>query len=239
VCSDKASGIAEIRKGIFGHAEQSAAASYGSRGGGRFGAFRRRGARIAPHVSFNRVVGCQGLRAILKRGCATKSEGSLMAITVRALLKSIAGVCAMVLGGAGSPVALGHPREILTLSDLIGRLRHSAALRDRFAENPRAVFLEFGIDPSPYNLSDRMNATQMDRLLTRFAQASTPTEPPTAPAPPEPPAVVYGPPPRPSPDLRPQPPAPVYGPPPGPSPSPKPSPQPPAPVYGPPPGRQK
>ena len=32
-----------------------------------------------------------------------------MAITVRALLKSIAGVCAMILGGAGSSVALEHP----------------------------------------------------------------------------------------------------------------------------------
>ena len=163
-----------------------------------------------------------------------------MAITVRALLKSIAGVFALIVGGTSSSLALQHPRELLTLSDLIRRLRHGAVLRDRFAENPRAVFLEFGIDPTPYNLPDRMNAAQMDRLLTRFAQVSTPTEPPTAPTPrPEPPAVVYGPPPRPSPDLSPQPPAPVYGPPPGPSPSPKPSPQPPAPVYGPPPGRQK
>jgi hypothetical protein len=143
-----------------------------------------------------------------------------MAVTVRALLKSIGCVFAMLLGGAGSSVALKHPHETLTLSDLIARIRHSTALRDRFADSPRAVLLECGIDPTPYNLPNRMSSAQMDRLLARFAQVPAPTEPPAPP---------------------PQSPAPVYGPPPGPSTPPPsaPSPRPPAPVYGPPPGLPK
>jgi hypothetical protein len=120
----------------------------------------------------------------------------------------------MILGGVSSSVALERRGEMPTLSNLIGRLRHDAALRGQFADNPRAVLIEYGVDPTPYNLPDRMSSVQMDRLLAQFPQAPTPTEPPTPPR---------------------SPPAPVYGPPPGPSPSP----QPPAPVYGPPPGRQK
>ncbi len=147
-----------------------------------------------------------------------------MAITVRALLKSMLGGFAVVLGGAGSSVALECPHELLTLSNFIARMRSSAALRSGFADNPRAVLLEYGIDPTPYCLPDRMSSAQMDRLLAQFAQAATPSEPPNPPTQP------------------PGPPAPVYGPPPGPSkspPPPGPSPQAPAPVYGPPPGLPK
>jgi hypothetical protein len=144
----------------------------------------------------------------------------IVAITVRALLKSIVGVFGMFLGGTGSSVALDHPREILTLSNLIARIRLSTALRSRFVDNPRAVLLEYGIDPTPYNLPGRMSSAQMDRLLAKFAQAPGPVEPPTPPTqPPGPPAPVYGPPPGPStsppPGPLPRPPAPVYGPPPG------------------------
>ena len=150
-----------------------------------------------------------------------------MAITVRALLKSIVGLFAMVLGGASPSVALEHRREMPTLSSLIGWLRRSAALRSRFADNPRAVLLEYGIDPTPYNLPDRMSSAQMDRLLAQFARVPTSPE---LPPPPTPPPGPPTPPPQP-----PGPPTPVYGPPP----SPPPSPSPPAPVYGPPPGLRK
>jgi len=129
-------------------------------------------------------------------------ENVIMDTTVRALLKSIIGLFATLVGGASSSVARVAPREVLTLSNLITRLRRDAALRSRFAGNPRAVLLEFGIDATPYNLPDQMNSAQMDHLFAQFAQA--PIEPPKPPAPsPQPP--------RPSP----RPPAPVYGPPPG------------------------
>jgi hypothetical protein len=129
-------------------------------------------------------------------------------ITVRALLKSIAGAFAFVLAGADSLVA-GATRDVPTFSNLIARLRRNAALRDRFADNPRAVLLEYGIDPTPYNLPDRISTAQMDRLLARFAQAPTSSDPQAPPKQPQP-----------------RPPTPVYGPPPGPRPSPRPLPPP-------------
>jgi hypothetical protein len=105
-----------------------------------------------------------------------------------------------------------------TLSNLLAHARHNAALCDRFAEDPRTVLLEHGIDPKPYNLPDRMSFLQMNRLIAQFAQGPDPIEPPTPPtpsprplapvsvprpAPPTPPVCaavqtpVYGPPPRP------------------------------------------
>jgi hypothetical protein len=123
----------------------------------------------------------------------------VVTVTVRALLKSIAGAFAMVLGGAGSSVA-GETRNVLKFSNLIARLRRDAALRGRFADNPRAILLEYGIDPTPYNLPDRISTAQMDRLLAQFAQAPTSTEQPDPPKPqPRPPSPVYGPPPGPVP----------------------------------------
>jgi hypothetical protein len=135
-------------------------------------------------------------------------EGLAVTLTARALLKSIAGAFAMIFGGAGSSVAR-ETRDAPTLSSLIARLRHDAALRDRFADNPRAVLLDYGIDPTPYDLPDRISPAQMDRLLARFAQAPPASEPQTPPK-----------------QLQPRPPVPVYGPPPGPRPNP---PSPPAP----------
>jgi hypothetical protein len=134
-------------------------------------------------------------------------EGLVVTITVRALLKSIVGAFAMVFGAAGSSVA-GETRSVLTFSNLIARLRRDAALRGRFADNPRAILLENGIDPTPYNLPDRISAAQMDRLLAQFAQAPTSTQQPDPPKPqPRPPSVIYGPPagPRPSPPPAPPP----------------------------------
>lgn len=104
-----------------------------------------------------------------------------------------------------------------TLSNLLAHARHNAALRDRFAEDPRAVLLEHGIDPKPYNLPDRMSSLQMKRLIAQFAQGPDPIEPPP-PSPPPPASVRVprpAPPTPPSPELAPAP-APVYGPPPGP-----------------------
>jgi hypothetical protein len=140
-----------------------------------------------------------------------------MAITVRALLKSVAGLFTVLVGTASSANALGSRRETLTMSQLIARLRQDARLCRRFADDPRAVLIECGIDPAPYNLPDRMSSAQMDRLLAQLAQAPAPPDPETPPTRPKPapPAPVYGPPPRPPQPPRPPPPAPVYGPPPG------------------------
>ena len=118
----------------------------------------------------------------------------------------------------------------MTMAAFIARLRHDRALRDRFAENPRSVLREHGIDPLPFALPERLDDAQLENLLadwsTRTGQA--PAEPRGAAEPkPRPPAPVYGPPPGPRtgvPEV------------PSPSPTPPPSPAPPAPVYGPPPG---
>jgi hypothetical protein len=145
-----------------------------------------------------------------------------MAISVRTLLKCIVGMFPLLLGGAGS--SAGREREMLTLSTFIARMRRDPVLRSRFADNPRGVLLAYGIDPSPYDLPDRMTSAQIDRLLAQFAQAPAAPEPPkppdrsaeppsASPPPPSPPSVVYGPPPSPQPPAGP--PAPVYGPPPG------------------------
>jgi hypothetical protein len=83
-----------------------------------------------------------------------------------------------------------------TLSAFVVRVRQDARLRARFARNPRTILDEFGIDPTPYNLSDRLTDAQLDRFLadwSRDAGASTP-RPVPEPAPPAP-APVYGPPP--------------------------------------------
>jgi hypothetical protein len=152
-----------------------------------------------------------------------------MAITVRAFLKSAAGLIAALLGHASASTVLAPQ---LTISAFIARLRQDPALRQRFAESPAAVLREHGIDPAPYRFPERMSEAQLDRLLAQFAQAqSSPQPPPAAGAGPNPPAVVYGPParppqqqsgpsPKPLPPRQPQPPpvappAPVYGPPPG------------------------
>jgi hypothetical protein len=165
-----------------------------------------------------------------------------MAITVRALLKSAAGLFAALLSHANASVVLASRRETPTMAAFIARLRQDLALRRRFADHPSAVLREYGIDPTPYRFPEQMSQAQLDRLLAQFAQAApapAPTEPPTdfgsqAPAPPSPPAVVYGPPARPPQPPHQSPPAPVYGPPARPPQSSPPPP--PAPVYGPPAG---
>jgi hypothetical protein len=86
--------------------------------------------------------------------------------------------------------------KTLTLSAFVARVRQDATLRARFAQNSRNVLREFGIDPTPYDLSDRLTDAQLDRFLadwSREAGASSP-RPLPKPAPPAP-APVYGPPP--------------------------------------------
>jgi len=109
----------------------------------------------------------------------------------------------------------------MTMAAFIARLRHDRALRDRFAENPRSVLREHGIDPLPFALPERLDDAQLENLLadwsTRTGQA--PAEPRGAAEPKPRPGPRTGVPEVPSP-----------------SPNPPPSPAPPAPVYGPPPG---
>jgi hypothetical protein len=130
-----------------------------------------------------------------------------MATSVRTLLKFLIGLLAALQGaptGAeqSRPEAQSRP-ETLTISAFIVRLRQDAALRARFSQSPGAVLREHGIDPAPFNLPDRLDEAQLERLLadwTRRGAGSGEGSPPVL-QPPAPPNNV---------------PAPVYGPPPGP-----------------------
>jgi hypothetical protein len=116
-----------------------------------------------------------------------------MAISVRTFLQSIAGL-ALVLAGGG---ARAQPRETLTLSAFIARVRGDGALRARFADNPRAVLRDYGIDPTPFNLPDRITRAQMDSLLDDLSRRTETAQPAPQPAPsqgPRTPVVIYGPP---------------------------------------------
>jgi hypothetical protein len=139
------------------------------------------------------------------------SKGS---ISVRTFLKSILGLAAALVGGAGQ-AQQNPPREQLTLSQFIARVRGDAALRARFAANPRQVLAEFGIDPAPYNLPERISEAQMQRLLDDLSRQAGPPSPPPGQddASRRPPVPVYGPPARP-PVAPGQSPVAVYGPPP-------------------------
>jgi hypothetical protein len=173
-----------------------------------------------------------------------------MAGSFHRLLKFIVGSFTALQGGAATAATeLPRPHvasqsEALTMPAFITRLRQNAALRARFARDPRGVLRGHGIDPSPFKLADRFDEAELERLLAgwaagaqarvRLAQAT-----PQPPAAPEPPAVVYGPPP--GPPAPPRPPAPDAGPPPPAPDADRPVPKadrpmPPAPVYGPPAG---
>jgi hypothetical protein len=153
-----------------------------------------------------------------------------MAMTVRALLRLMAGSVAALLGR--SAISVAQERSPAgSMAALIAKLRSDPSLRARFLGGPSAVMREEGIDPTPYSLPSRLTQAQLDRLLADWprtdgqAQASTPRVAQSSPAPP---AVVYGPPagpprtqgPQPLPPRtegpQPNPPAPVYGPPPRP-----------------------
>ena len=127
-----------------------------------------------------------------------------MATPFRTLLKFIMGLFAAApAGGTSSAAETDSPTspmqaKTLTLSAFVARVRQDAALRARFAQNPRTVLREFGIDPTPYNLSDQLTDAQLDRFLADWSRDAGASTPPPVPGPVTPPA-----------------PAPVYGPPPG------------------------
>jgi hypothetical protein len=120
----------------------------------------------------------------------------VMAISARTFLRSLIGMFAMLFGGlARAQQSPSTPSEKLTMSAFIARLRNDSALRARFAENPRGILREHGIDPAPYNLPDRVSEEQMERLLADLAREARPPQPPRPDAPRPLPAPVYGPPP--------------------------------------------
>ena len=80
------------------------------------------------------------------------------------------------------------------MSSFVALLRRDPELRTRFSQNPRDVLREYGIDPSPYNLPDRLTQEQMDRLLNDWV-TFLPFRPDEARPSPTPPVAVYGPPP--------------------------------------------
>jgi hypothetical protein len=156
---------------------------------------------------------------------------------------------AAVLSAMGSAQATPPPPrgELPPLGKLIGQLRQDPALRARFSLDPRSVFEETGIDPTPYDLPDRLDENDVDRFLSNWTGARGPSagshpaaavtrvsedqsgsphasgnEPKILASPSAPVAAIYGPPPG----LRNKLPEPVR----------PPSPAPVAPVYGPLPG---
>jgi len=159
-----------------------------------------------------------------------------MAMTVRALLRLIAGSVAALLGR--STISVAQERSASgAMAALIARLRSDSSLRARFLENPGALMREQGIDPTPFRLPERVTQAQLDHLLADWSRTAGSQAPAPGLAQAGPPAVVYGPPPGPPRTQQPQPlpPAPVYGPPPSPPRTEGQQPNPPAPVYGPPP----
>jgi hypothetical protein len=148
---------------------------------------------------------------------------------------------AAVLSAMGSAQATPPPRvELPTLGKLIGQLREDAVLRARFSLDPRSVFEETGIDPTPYDLPGRLDEDDVRRFLSNWTGAKGPSagsrpaaavtlvsedqsgsphasgdEPKILPSPAAPVAPVYGPPPG----FQNRPPGPVSPPPPAPQPS--------------------
>jgi hypothetical protein len=125
-----------------------------------------------------------------------------MATSVRTIVKFIVGVFATLPGTANwsraaePRPAASTPAETLTMSAFIARIRQDSALRARFAESPRAVLREFGIDPPPINLPDRLTHVQMLQLLNDWtAGVDPPEQSPNAGRQSGPVVPVYGPPP--------------------------------------------
>ena len=138
-----------------------------------------------------------------------------LAISVRNLFQFHVGLVAALMGAVASRAEAPPPAslrlEALTMSAFVARIRQDAGLRARFAENPRAVLREFGIDPAAINLPDRLTEAQLESLLNSRAIDGRGEARILAQAKPSPPAPVYGPPSTP---------APVYGPPATPPPQP-------------------
>ena len=123
-----------------------------------------------------------------------------MTKSVRSLIKLVLGLLA-ALPGAPTTVQAEKPQPAqagsMTMSAFIARVRNDAAFRERFAQNPRAVMRESGIDPAPYDLPDRLSQAQLDRLLADWSERAGPSPAPPPISRPGPALAVYGPPARP------------------------------------------
>jgi hypothetical protein len=129
------------------------------------------------------------------------TDEGIMAATVRTFLKLIIGFFASWQGAAISDAQQVRPdaparSETLTVPAFFARVRQDAALRARFSRNPRAVLREHGIDPAPFDVPDRLNEAQLERLLSDWGGGSGGSQAAPAPQPaPSPTTPVYGPPP--------------------------------------------
>ena len=86
------------------------------------------------------------------------------------LLQMIAAALSAMGLAQATPLRAERP----PLGKLIGQLREDAALRARFSLNPRSVFEERGIDPTPYDLPDRLDGDDVDRFLSDWTGARGP-----------------------------------------------------------------
>jgi hypothetical protein len=87
------------------------------------------------------------------------------------------------------------PSETSTMAAFIARVRRDPQLRARFAQSPRTILREQGIDPAPFDLPDQLDDIQLERLLADWSRrAGPPAVTPPQPLP-SPPVAVYGPPP--------------------------------------------
>jgi hypothetical protein len=92
------------------------------------------------------------------------------------------------------------PAVTPTMSAFIARIRQDPALRARFAQSPGAVLREFGIDPTPFNLLNRLNDAQIQEFLNDWTAGNFAAQPPYGGQQPAPVLAqvsnpVYGPPP--------------------------------------------
>jgi hypothetical protein len=96
--------------------------------------------------------------------------------TLTTLSHKLLQMMATVLSAMGLAQATPPPRgELPPLGKLIGQLRQDAALRARFSLDPRSVFEETGIDPTPYDLPDRLDGDDVDRFLSNWTGARGPS----------------------------------------------------------------
>ncbi len=135
-----------------------------------------------------------------------------MVTTVRNAFKLLLGAIAALLYPAALPGAervrppVSDEAETRTLSSFIARIRVDPTLRALFAHNPRGTLREFGIDPTPFDLSDQLTDAQIQRLIADWTAGIPPGAEPERRAlspgygPPSAPAVIYGPPAAPNPE---------------------------------------
>jgi hypothetical protein len=129
------------------------------------------------------------------------TDEGIMAATVRTFLKLIIGFFTSSQAAAISDAQQVRPdaparAETLTVPAFFARVRQDASLRARFSRNPRAVLREHGIDPAPFDVPDRLDEAQLQRLLSDWGGGTGGSQAAPAPQPaPSPSVPVYGPPP--------------------------------------------